>query len=71
MLMSTHPLAPEELQGGVDVAEVVRPPQHAAPLHGQPLTAEDLEQRQQPHPVTEVINQTLNLEQDTINRSLT
>ena len=42
-LMSTHPLAPEELQGGVDVAEVVWPPQHSASLHRQPLSTEDLE----------------------------
>ena len=65
-VLSTHPLAPEELEGGVDVAEVVRPPQHTAPLHGQPLPAEDLQQRQQPHPVTEVINQTLNLRTGTV-----
>ena len=26
-ILYTHPLAPEELQGGVDVAEVVRPPE--------------------------------------------
>ena len=48
-LLCTHPLAPEELQRGVDVAEVVRPPQHAAPLHRQPLPAQHLQQRQQLH----------------------
>ena len=70
MLMSTHPLAPEELQGGVDVAEVVWPPQHSASLHGQPLPTEDLQQGQQPHSVTEVIYQTLNLITEVINSSL-
>ena len=69
-VLSTHPLAPEELQGGVDVAEVVWPPQHSASLHGQPLTTEDLEQGQQPHSVTEVINQTLNLKIEVISSSL-
>ena len=69
-VLSTHPLAPEELEGGVDVAEVVRPPEHAASLHGQPLPTEDLQQGQQPHSVTEVINQTLNLNKEVITTSL-
>ena len=60
-MMSTHPLAPEELQGGVDVAEVVWPPQHPASLHGQPLSREDLQQRKQLHSVAKVLNQVLNL----------
>ena len=66
-VLSAHPLAPEELEGSVDVAEVVRPPKHPPPLHGQPLPTEDLEQGQQPHSVTEVINQTLNLDKEVIN----
>ena len=70
LMMSTHPLSPEELQGSVDVAEVVWPPQHPASLHGQPLTTEDLQQSQQPHSVTEVINQTLNLITEAISSSL-
>ena len=49
VILCTHPLAPEELQGGVDVAEVVRPPQHAASLHRQSLPAQHLQQCQQLH----------------------
>ena len=46
-----YPLPPEELEGGVAVAEVVGPAQDPPALHGQPLPAENLQQGQQANPV--------------------
>ena len=57
----TYPLAAQELQRGVDVAQVVRPSEDSASLHGQPLSREDLQQRKQLHSVAKVLNQVLNL----------
>ena len=46
-----YPLPPEELQGGVTVAEVVGAAQDPPALHRQPLPAENLQQGQESHAV--------------------
>ena len=60
--VTTHPLAPEELEGGVAVGEVVGPAEDAPPLGGQPLPRQHLQQRQQPRPVAQVLHQALDPE---------
>ena len=54
---TTYSFAPEKFESGVAVAEVVGSSQHPAPLHGQLLSGEDLQQGQEPRPVLQVVHQ--------------
>ena len=57
----TYPLATEELQCRVDVAQVMRPSEDSTSLHGKSLPRENLQKSQQLHSITEILDQVVNL----------
>ena len=61
-MASTHPLALEELQRRVTVAEEVRPPHVPSLLVGQPLPRQDLQQGQESGAGAEALGKVVDLQ---------